>query len=136
MTVGTRPHVSPSVLSESFAPDPAEVRVARRFLRAALSRPEYGLNDSLVDSLLLAANELVTNVVLHARTVFQVTVRRTNGTTRVEIFDRDPRLPRSHAFSNQATTGRGLAIVDGLGLDWGVERSGDGKMVWLAAEAA
>jgi anti-sigma regulatory factor (Ser/Thr protein kinase) len=113
-------------------PVPEAVRAARRFLRAALPGPD--LDPVAIDSLVLAASELVTNAVLHARTRFRVTVRRPGpGTIRVEVADGDPRLPQSLAPPPAATSGRGLAIIDGLGLDWGVETHERGKVVWIEA---
>jgi anti-sigma regulatory factor (Ser/Thr protein kinase) len=115
-------------------PAPEAVRAARQFLRAALPRP--GLDPVTIDSLLLAASELVTNAVLHARTRFRVTVRKAApGTIRVEVADGNPRPPQALAAPPAATSGRGLAIIDGLGLNWGVETHERGKVVWIEAPA-
>ena len=111
---------------------PQAVRAARRFLRAVLPRPD--LDPVTIDSLVLAASELVTNAVLHARTRFRVTVRRpAPGTIRVEVADGSLRLPDPLEPPPTATSGRGLAIIDGLGLNWGVETHQQGKVVWIEA---
>lgn len=113
-------------------PAPEAVRAARRFLRAVLPRPH--LDPVTIDSLVLAASELVTNAVLHARTRFRVTVRRpAPGTIRVEVADGSLRLPDPLEPPPTATSGRGLAIIDGLGLNWGVETHQQGKVVWIEA---
>ena len=80
--------------------------------------------------MVLATDELVTNAVLHAGTAFRVTLRRLPQALRLEIFDANPRPPRRSAPID-ATNGRGLRIVEGLGLRWGVVHYPHGKTVWV-----
>jgi hypothetical protein len=40
-------------------------------------------------------------------------------------------MPQPCLAPADATSGRGLAIVDGSGLQWGVERHARGKTVWI-----
>jgi anti-sigma regulatory factor (Ser/Thr protein kinase) len=122
------------VVAERFRPDPPEVSAARRFLRRALKPIESGpAGDGLVDSLIMAANELTTNAVLHARTEFTVRVLVDAHRVRVEVSDGNSRMPQPCLTPADATTGRGLAIVDGTGLRWGTERHPHGKTVWVQA---
>jgi anti-sigma regulatory factor (Ser/Thr protein kinase) len=118
--------------TESFRPDPAALSEVRRFLRKALT----GLAGSdrgqeLADMLVMAANELATNAVLHARTEFTVLVRDDGTTVRVEVSDSNTRVPQPCLAPPNATSGRGLALVDGSGLAWGVDRHAGGKTVWV-----
>lgn len=64
----------------------------------------------------MAANEFATNAVLHARTNFTVQVRDDGVVVRIEISDRNSRMPQPCLTPADATSGRGLAIVGGSGL--------------------
>lgn len=115
-----------------FGPEARAVSESRRFLRKALAGllPAPGDADVL-DTLVLAANELTTNAVLHARTEFSVRLLATPAFLRVEVSDRNSRMPQPCLTPADATSGRGLAIIDGTGLDWGAERHRGGKTVWV-----
>jgi anti-sigma regulatory factor (Ser/Thr protein kinase) len=122
------------VVAEVFRPDPQAVSSARRFLRRALTAIESGpAGDGLVYKLIMAANELATNAVLHARTEFTVRVLIDKHRVRVEVSDGNTRMPQPCLTAADATSGRGLAIVDGTGLQWGADRHGRGKTVWVQA---
>lgn len=108
---------------------------ARRFMREALQElldGGHGASD-LADTLLLAANELATNAVLHARTELTVRVLVDARRVRIDVIDENSRLPQPCLAPADATSGRGLAIVDGTGLRWGMDRHPGGKTVWLQA---
>lgn len=117
-----------------FGPTPVAVREARAFLRDCLDALARHV-DFDVDAVLLAANELATNAVVHGGTEFEVRVRLHDGTVRVEVTDHDPRLPQARTAGADATSGRGLALIDSSGLHWGADRTDDGKTVWLAVPA-
>jgi Histidine kinase-like ATPase domain len=122
------------VVAERFRPAPPAVSAARRFVRRALEHIESApAGDGLVDSLIMAANELTTNAVLHARTEFTVRVLIDAHRVRVEVSDGNTRMPQPCLAPADATSGRGLAIVDGTGLPWGTERHPHGKTVWVEA---
>jgi anti-sigma regulatory factor (Ser/Thr protein kinase) len=115
--------------SIELAPTGPAVGTARRFVRQALER--LGVNAEATDDLVLATDELVTNAVLHARTMFRVTLRRLPQALRVEVFDANPRPPRRRSAPIDATNGRGLGIIEGLGLRWGVVLHPHGKTAWV-----
>ena len=122
------------VVAERFRPDPQAVPRARRFLRQALTDIEGGpAGDDLVYILVMAANELVANAVFHARTEFTVRVLIDTDRVRIEVSDGNTRMPQPRQTPADATSGRGLAIVDGTGLQWGAERHAHGKTVWVQA---
>lgn len=122
------------VVAERFRPDPQAVSDARRFLRRALRDIKAGpAGDDLVYILVMAANELAANAVLHARTEFTVRVLIDPHRIRVEVSDGNTRMPQPCLAPADATSGRGLAIVDGSGLQWGAERHARGKTVWIQA---
>ena len=122
------------VVAERFRPDPQAVSGARRFIRHALTDIEAGpIDDDLIYVLVMAANELATNAVLHARTEFTVRVLIDGHRVRIEVSDGSTRMPQPRLTPADATSGRGLAIVDGTGLHRGAERHAHGKTVWVQA---
>jgi anti-sigma regulatory factor (Ser/Thr protein kinase) len=122
-------------IARAFAPEATALALARRFLREVLAAelPDDDGGD-LADTLVLAANELATNAVLHARTEFTVRLLVDDARVRVEVTDENTRVPQPCLAPTNATSGRGLAIVDASGLSWGIDRHAEGKTVWLQAE--
>ena len=114
-----------------FAPEARAVSEARRFLREVLQDLVGNSSGELADALVMAANELATNAVLHARTEFTVRVVVDAAGVRVEVTDGNTRVPQQSVAPVDATSGRGLAIIEGSGLDWGIDRHVGGKTVWL-----
>ena len=103
---------------------------ARTAVRRTLTDWDLG---HLVDTATLLVSELTTNVVLHARTDFEVRVERRGDAVRVTVLDRSPRDAVRRRYGLQAGTGRGLGLVDTLAADWGCS-PGDGpwaKAVWF-----
>ena len=77
------------------------------------------------------------NLVLHARSDFEVTVIRSHERVRVEVFDQNTRLPSFAAAPPDAYSGRGLVILRELATAWGVESHSDvGKTIWFEVAMA
>ncbi len=114
-------------------PSADSVPRARRHLRMMLSEADSHAD---LDAATLLVTEVVTNAVLHARTVLTVTVRAVDGWVRVEVHDGSPLSPRMHAFSATSATGRGLRLLDALASRWGVDHDGGtaGKTVWFEVD--
>lgn len=73
------------------------------------------------------------NVIRHVGEGAPVAVRviRDGERTRVEVTDREPRgLPVPLHATGCDESGRGLALLDALALDWGVELGATDKTVW------
>lgn len=119
-----------------FDADRISTRSARGFVTTALR--DWGYS-SLVDDAILCTSELAANAVLHARTPFEVVVRRTFDGVRVEVVDERPRhlpVPVPHEglggpVAALRVTGRGLQIVGSLAERWGITTSPDAKSVWF-----
>lgn len=109
--------------------DPSSAGAARRFVRETLD--DWGLG-RLEEACTLLVSELVTNVVLHARTGCEVRLRRDGSGVRVDVADDNPQLPSRTAHDVDASTGRGLLLVDQLASRWGTASEPDGKIVWFA----
>lgn len=118
-------------------PSAAQVPAARHALQAWLRA--RSVSDGLRASVALVANELVTNATQRARTGFTVTAEiLEGGAVRIEVFDRDTRLPVAGLIDDDAVGGRGLLLVARIAADWGAgtaERDGiAGKTVWAVVD--
>ena len=109
-------------------------REARMFVRRTLSRWDI---PHLVNDALLLTSELVANAVLHAESELEVRMAIRGDFLRIEVIDSHPGgLVRRNARLD-ATSGRGLAMVNSLAVLWGsdpvVDSAGEGagKSVWF-----
>ncbi|MFF5343275.1 ATP-binding protein [Streptomyces althioticus] len=117
-------------------PDPAEVGRARRWARSRLAGSGIGADEPLAETLILLVSELVTNAVVHTGcpAVLRLTLPGADAaeevTVRLEVADRSGRAPVPRCVGDEATGGRGLALVDGLADRWGWSTEGAGKRIW------
>ncbi|NYE44155.1 SpoIIE family protein phosphatase [Streptomyces fulvorobeus] len=110
--------------------DPEALTSARHMIRAAVRA--WGAAER-ADEIELAADELITNALMHTDGGAIVTIRVLAGPERrlrVDVEDRSSALPRRRDAGNSGVSGRGLLLVDLLGDVWGVESRGTGKCVW------
>jgi anti-sigma regulatory factor (Ser/Thr protein kinase) len=115
----------------------------RRRLRDQLR--QWGV-PALADTAELLATEIVTNALQHTGGGAVVTATLSPGPARrlrVEVHDslarRPPLRPQGGARPpDDATSGRGLLLVEALADTWGIQARGVGKTVWfeLGARAA
>lgn len=108
---------------------------ARRWARGVLAAWDA---DALEWELSQLLTEVVTNAVLHAQTPVRVVLEHdaASGRLRCEVSDGSPVLPRVRRHSTQATTGRGLRLLDSVATSWGTQRSAAGKTVWFEVDGA
>lgn len=120
---------APSVrsASTSLPGSPGSVPTARRWASTTLA--SWGLPDTGWAAAQVVS-ELATNVTLHARSDFTLTVSVEDGCVRVEVRDGSPVALQSRQYGPTSTTGRGLHIVQSLSSDWGVTAHDAGKTVW------
>jgi anti-sigma regulatory factor (Ser/Thr protein kinase) len=133
------------VRSRVFPPDAASVPAARRWVSGLLAHWELA---APVNDVMLLTSELVTNGVVHARSLIIVTVAVADGLLEIGVGDHDRRSPRiSTQTSNWgrrsgapdtdsdltwlAAGGRGLGLVDHFADEWGVANLTTGKQVWF-----
>ena len=107
---------------------PQSARVARHFVEAMLR--EWN-REHVTDLVALLTSELVTNAVLHGRSELDLEVDCLRDGVRVRVHDRGEGVPVRRHVSIEATSGRGLALVDTLSRRWGVEPHPPGKAVWF-----
>jgi anti-sigma regulatory factor (Ser/Thr protein kinase) len=114
---------------QTFVPDATAVIDARRLVATILA--EQSISDDVVYAAQLLTSELATNVIFHARTDFEVQVRVDDGGAKVAVKDWNSRMPQPCHAPADATTGRGLQMLDAMTSSWGAERTADGKVVWF-----
>jgi anti-sigma regulatory factor (Ser/Thr protein kinase) len=111
----------------------SSVPTARHFVESLLTawgRPDLAWTAALVVS------ELAANCALHAHTEFTVRVQEEpEAQVRLEVTDASARVPQQRSYGIDATTGRGLQLVQQLSASWGVEPADVGKTVWVVLQA-
>jgi serine/threonine-protein kinase RsbW len=112
--------------------EPTSASAVRREL--ALDLEMHGFDDESVDSVTLVASELVGNAIRHARITDhdELDVGWTVGSDAVYLSVEDPSsdLPQRRCVTPDSPSGRGLAIVEALTAEWGVDLTPRGKRVW------
>ena len=78
----------------------------------------------------LVTTELVANAVEHGSPPLRIVLERRGDVLQLRVADGNPVEPVHRNSRPDATSGRGIALVDHLSERWGVERTGDGKVVW------
>lgn len=112
----------------TLPPQPASVAAARRFVvHALLGRATEGACDDAAT----LVSELATNAVLHARTPFTVEISIDGSAVRIGVLDHSSALPRLRDYGTDATTGRGIRLVESMSSRWGVRPGVDGKLIWF-----
>ena len=101
---------------------------AREFLRAASCVSHHS---GVVEDAVLLVSELVTNSVVHGGPPVIVAVDCDGDALQVRVRDGSPVLPARRTADHGDEGGRGLALVDTLSTDWGVDPQPDGKHVWF-----
>jgi anti-sigma regulatory factor (Ser/Thr protein kinase) len=119
--------------------EPASAAKVRRSIADDLSG--YAITQECVDDIVLVASELVGNAVVHAHTdathdALDVSWDVEPDVVVIRVLDGSPDLPLRRSTDNRAKGGRGLSIVAAIALDWGVRRSGTGKLVWARVPIA
>jgi len=103
------------------------VRDARRFLARTLEG--WGCDDyDFAASVVLS--ELATNAALHARTPYRVRLRLETTHLAISVADANPQRPQLRRYALDATTGRGMNLIEALCTRWGTTPTDDGKTVW------
>lgn len=105
--------------------------VARSFIRERLE--EWGCS-RLTDTAVLLTTELITNSLLHAHSATHVHISSHSGGLRVEVSDRGGGDLVLQQLDVNATSGRGLFLVESLARAWGTSASRDGRTVWFELE--
>jgi anti-sigma regulatory factor (Ser/Thr protein kinase) len=118
------------IASRTFRLTPAATPACRHFVLDVLDA--WQMHD-VQDTAGLVVSELVTNAVLHTAGDVQLTLRGLGeGRIWIGVRDNSDRLPQPRQAADEDISGRGLAIIDLVSDEWGVDLDADGgKTVWL-----
>ncbi|MGI5291837.1 ATP-binding protein [Nonomuraea polychroma] len=110
---------------------PSQVSRARGIVTAALGR-----DHPLYDDVVLLTSELATNAILHTRSgsggSFTVAVTSSESAVRVCVSDAGSDGPPCVCrTSTQATSGRGLPLIEAISHRWGFTRESGSTTVWF-----
>ena len=105
-----------------FEPEPESAKAVRRFVAETMP------GALRLDDIMLVASELVSNVIRHARTEFEVQLSRENDRIRLEVSDGSSIIP---AIDDLDESKHGLRMIEALAQQWGVEATETGKIVWV-----
>ena len=109
----------------TFSSQVESVSEARSFVRECLRGTAADC-----DNAVLLTSELAANAVIHAQSGFQIEIRRSTASIRVELLNDEPEiLPMLTEPTEDG--GRGLRLVESLASCWGMESDPDHKMVWF-----
>lgn len=117
-----------------LAGTPHAAPLARLFLREHL---RHRLPAHLLHTVELLTTELVTNVVIHARTSVHLGLSWDERNLLVTVLDNDAVGPierQQHGLDHEQESGRGLQVIAAIADDFGWSRlpDGSGKVTWFA----
>jgi len=124
---------APRLVASTHEPVASVGAQIRRRLRALLT--SWDVAAETVEDALLVIEELVANVVDHARTRFRLTVHLVGPVLRIAVRDCSERSPCIQPFDAYARRGRGLQLVATLARSWGCDHHDCGKTVWAELAA-
>ncbi|MFE4666024.1 ATP-binding protein [Streptomyces sp. NPDC056716] len=99
-----------------FLPDMSAVAEMRAAAKAFLRRS--GLMGPVLDDVVLALSELVTNAIEHGDGPVDLLVRAAEGRLLISVVDSDPAPAVLKATGLDDVSGRGMALVNALADDW------------------
>lgn len=125
--------VEPMTDRIQLQPRPESVAAARRWSVQQAERAGLG---SLRDTVALLVSEVVSNVVLHARTPCELSLDTGEHRMRVEVRDDSSALPSEPGVTSAvdiwSSSGRGMVLVEALSEAHGsAPLPGGGKVVWF-----
>jgi anti-anti-sigma factor len=114
--------------SRRLSPTPMATRAARRMVVDACQAWERKEHTESAETIV---TELVSNVVMHARTEMRVLLSFRAPLLHLSVLDYSPLLPRRQLPDPETGEGgRGLVLIEAMSTGWGVTVTKDGKVVW------
>ncbi|HEY6623004.1 MAG TPA: ATP-binding protein [Acidimicrobiales bacterium] len=119
-------------MTRSLQAEPAAVSEARSVVRRSMEPSDNGL----VALVVLLADEVVTNAIVHGRGPIDIAVEADDERVKVMVRDRSEIPPLPQRAARYAEGGRGLSIVEAVASRWGVVGAHPGKAVWFEVDRA
>ncbi|MFF2554918.1 MEDS domain-containing protein [Nocardia sp. NPDC058058] len=116
-------------LDTIYPPVPEAVPAARRLVTDQLQA--WGHPAQFVDDAALVVSELVANAVIHAGTMFRVSITRSDTSVTITTEDLSSNQPALNPHRARTSTGgRGLLLIAAISSRWGIDPVPHGKRVW------
>jgi PAS domain S-box-containing protein len=135
LVVRARTRTHASIVEQEFTPSAETNSEMRALARSVMA--EWGAPEETAQTVELVVSELVTNVIRYAASSFlerpRLRLARRREEVFVEVTDWNGTLPHRRHARPTDEVGRGLALVEAVGLRWGSRPIiGGGKAVWCA----
>jgi two-component sensor histidine kinase len=117
-----------------LAPDVASLGEGRRFVARTLR--DWDVDEARIEPVMLVANELVANAIVHAQSAPVLSLAETGSDLMLRVSDDSSTPPVAQAPGPGEFAGRGLMLVEALADRWGIDTRGSGKSVWVAFDGA
>ena len=117
-------------VSMQLTPDVSSLGTGRRFVARTLR--EWDIPEARIESVMLVANELVANAIVHAQSAPVLSLEARGADLLVRVEDESPSLPIARQPEVYDEQGRGLMLVEALADRWGCDPTTTGKTIWVA----
>jgi anti-sigma regulatory factor (Ser/Thr protein kinase) len=112
--------------------DASSLGEGRRFVAQTLRA--WQVDESRIEPVLVVANELVANAIVHARSAPVLSLEGSGSDLMLRVTDGSETVPVASAGAADEAGGRGLMLVQALADRWGIDTNSSGKTVWVAFE--
>lgn len=114
--------------------DVASLKEGRRFVARTLR--DWQVEESRIEPVLLVANELVANAIVHAHSAPVLVLVESGDDLLLRVSDDSNVAPVPQTPTVDEMGGRGLMLVEALSDRWGIDTETHGKCVWVAFDGA
>jgi hypothetical protein len=125
-------HPERTVARATLEPEARSSGAARQMVAEACLDWDCGIQ---LEAATLIASEMVTNALLHAGTMLELSVARCEDRLRIAVGDGNTRTPQRQPMDPSRVTGRGMLLVAAFSRSWGVLPTAQGgKVVWAVLD--
>ena len=117
-----------------LGPEVSSLGEGRRFVAKTLR--EWNVDEDTIEPVMLVANELVANAIVHAHSSPVLSLEDAGPDLLLRVADEMPNPPIARRAAPGEEGGRGLMLVEALSDCWGVDASESGKSVWVTFAGA
>jgi anti-sigma regulatory factor (Ser/Thr protein kinase) len=117
-----------------LTPDASSLREGRRFVAETLR--EWQVDEARVEPVMLVANELMANAIVHAKSAPVLSLEEDGADLQLRVADTSTDAPTPRPLTSDTAGGRGLIMVEALADHWGFDAHSSGKVVWVTFTGA